>query len=110
VCVTCLANPGPATAGRLMVEADESRSRTLRMMEERHREWLAENAALPVPLPVCKLCDMPYGPKDGHPLLDQTCECCGGPIVEDLLFDFIFAKGRKARKRAAKRLRALAYA
>ena len=48
------------------------------------------------PRPVSGLPDLRYAlsPKDGHPLLDGTCECCGGPIVEELMLDFIFAKGR----------------
>ena len=98
----CLTLPERET----IIEA--SRTRADEDAEGWHREWLAINAARPVPYPVCKTCDCPFPPKDGHPLLDRTCECCGGPIVEELMLDFIFAKGRKAKKKAARRLRALA--
>lgn len=77
-------------------------------LELRHRQWLEINAALPTPLPVCRVCDMPYGLKDGSPLFKRTCDCCAGGILEEMTFDFIYAKGRKARKKAARRLRRLA--
>lgn len=76
--------------------------------EQRHAEWLAMNAARPVPLPVCRDCEMPHDERDGHPLIRGMCQTCGGQIFEDLTMDFIFARGRKAKKRASRRLRRLA--
>lgn len=77
-------------------------------VEESHREWLRLNAALPRPLPVCRGCDMPYGRKDAHELFEGLCNCCGGRALEEMTYDFIFAVSRKAKKRAARRLRRLA--
>lgn len=113
MCVTCLANPGPATAGRPMAEADDDATEARRWRNltaaERHREWLAINAARPVPFPVCRICELPHDERDGHPLIDGVCESCGGNIFEEMAWNFIFARNKRARRRAAKRLRDLAY-
>lgn len=88
--------------------ADPAEARIVAMAEERLAQWLASNAAKPVPDPVCRVCGMPHYEKDSHELIEGTCETCGGNIFENLAWDFIFARNKRARRKAAAALRALA--
>ncbi len=78
-------------------------------LDEMHRTWLDLNAAKPVPDPVCRVCNMPHDELDTHPVIEGTCESCGGNILERLTLNFVFARNKRARRRAAAALRALAY-
>ena len=112
MCTTLSFAAAEARPGRIATEdlaiAEARRWRSL-TQEQRHQECLTFNARRAVPLPVCRVCDLPYNPEDAHPLVDHTCQSCGGEILENLAFDYIFAKGRHSRKKAAIALRRLAH-
>ena len=54
-------------------------------------------------LPAC-----PHHPSDSHPDRLEDLLSCGSDLLAEAAAKFIFAKSKKARKKAAKRLRRLA--
>jgi hypothetical protein len=66
-----------------------------------------ENAKRAKPWPTCADCGQLFMPEDEH-WLWRLCHCCGLNRGEKLLQRWVFARGRRARKRALKKLKRLA--
>lgn len=64
-----------------------------------------ENAAKPIPDPVCKRCRMPHAKEDRDWLFSFRCQSCGAEILEKLVRQIA---GRHGRKRTVRLLRRLA--
>lgn len=76
--------------------------------EQRHAEFLEWNAGLPTPHPLCPGCDLILDRRESHPLFPDLCECCGPTRALNLIVDIIYARSKKARRLALKRLDRLA--
>ena len=70
-----------------------------------HRAMLRE---LHPDKPVCAACDFPFCVEDADIFDGRLCVTCGWRRLEKRAVKLVFAKGKKARKRALRRLLALA--
>jgi hypothetical protein len=74
---------------------------TLREMQDAYLRW---NARKRHPHPLCRLCGMPFAPDDADPFDKHVCCTCGVNRLEKAARRLFRAKGKKARKKALKRL------
>ena len=117
MCTACLETEPVAIAerpdGPLRLTSEELRI----LRETRPAEWpsqeqiradfLAWNASLPSPHPLCPLCEGLLDPRETHPLLPEMCSCCSANVIDALLMELAQARGRKQVKRALKALKRL---
>jgi hypothetical protein len=109
MCMTCTEPATDRRLGRVLLDpAPEAPPVRWRTPEELHADFLRWNAAQPNPLPICPACDVPCDLAESHPLLPTICGLCGTQRIDDLVMNLACARGKKARKKAAKRLRKLA--
>jgi hypothetical protein len=76
--------------------------------KHRRRAWLKWNAAQPDPMPICRGCGLPFDRRDADPIDRRYCTSCGVGRMEKAVRRLFKAKGRKARKRALRRLMSIA--
>jgi hypothetical protein len=70
-------------------------------------ELKAINAKRPDPMPFCPSCCRLFARGDGGWLLEQLCGTCELNRFEELITTLVYAKGRKAVKRALRNLKRL---
>jgi hypothetical protein len=107
VCMTCLA---PTSEGRRSgILLDEPAAEPVRLSrDEVYRLIRENNAQRPVSHPVCRQCELPFHPEDADVFDARLCVTCGWRRLENRALDLVYAKGRKARKRALRRLLSIA--
>ncbi len=99
----CLLDPG-FRLGRESTETPPDRLSTAQI----RAEFLDWNAEQPNPWPLCPFCDAPFDLAESHPLFPTLCLLCGTQTIDDVVMNLARAKGKKARKRALKAIKALA--
>jgi hypothetical protein len=80
------------------------RSRIQEVNEMILRDTLEENRRRPEPWPICADCGRPVHPQDREDIYPRNCSLCGLNRLERLFWKLSKARGRKARKKATRRL------
>ncbi len=73
-----------------------------------HARALEKNRLRPEPFPVCEHCETVVHPDDVHEMYGRRCLTCGVSKLEKLFFRLWSARGRRARRRALRRIARLA--
>jgi hypothetical protein len=100
MCVTCVddvqAEPVPAVS--------LSRAQKAELMKRIRFKALERNRLRPEPFPICIRCEMPIDPGEADDIYRRQCVTCGLNKLEQLYCRLTEARGRKARKKATRRL------
>lgn len=116
MCVNCMTNTAalPETGPLRLTETEAAilaeKTDRFPTREQIKADFLAWNAARPHPWPLCPECDGIMDTRETHPLLPDICGGCSANVIDKLLMKLAFAKGKKARKKALRRIERLARA